>query len=63
MGSYQEDELYNLYNEIERRELRSEFNNQINKMKGQDKHKHKTNVEKWEYALYRITGGVSKKRY
>ena len=32
-------------------------------MQSQDKHKNKTVVEKWEYALYRIRGGNSKDRY
>ena len=57
--SYTEDTMHEVYNEVESGGLRGEFDKQVSRMKGQDKHKFKTVCEKWEYALYRIKGGKS----
>tara|TARA_R110000751_G_scaffold11771_3_gene40921 strand:+ start:293 stop:481 length:189 start_codon:yes stop_codon:yes gene_type:complete len=61
--SYQEDQLIEIYNLIEKEGLREKFDTQILKMDDQKKHKFKTVCERWDYALYRIKGGVSKEKY
>ena len=61
MGINTEDILYEVYNEVNNKGLRPQFEKQLSKMKDQDKHKYKTVSERWEYALYRIKGGKSKK--
>ena len=55
--------MYEIYEEIQKENLKEQFDEQIEKMKSQDKHRFKNVVEKWEYALYRIKGGPSKDRY
>ena len=62
MGYY-EDDLLEVYYEVENKGLKSEFNTQIDKMKSQDKHKYKSLKEKWEYALYRVKGGPPLEKY
>jgi hypothetical protein len=62
MGYY-EDDLLEVYYEVENKGLKSEFNTQIDKMKFQDKHKYKSLKEKWEYALYRVKGGSPLEKY
>ncbi len=52
-----EDTLFEVYDEVQKSGLREDFDKQIKKMSGQDKHRYKTIAEKWEYALYRIKGG------
>ncbi len=59
MTSNQEYTLNQIHTEVTQSNLWEEFNNQLLKMKGQDKHKWKDICEKWEYALYRIKGGKS----
>jgi hypothetical protein len=61
--SYYEDQLVEIYNIIEKEGLRSQFDSQCKRMECQPKHKFKNVVERWEYALYRIKGGVSKEKY
>ena len=51
-----EDDLMNIYNEVRKKGLQEKFDNQIAKMLKQDKHKHKTANERWDYALKRIQG-------
>ena len=51
-----EDDLMNIYNEVREKGLQEKFDNQISKMLKQDKHKHKTANERWDYALKRIQG-------
>jgi hypothetical protein len=60
MSTY-EDTLMEVYLEVENKGIREEFEKQCKKMSSQDKHRYKTVAEKWEYALYRIKGGKSKK--
>ena len=62
MSTY-EDQLMEVYLEVEKRGIRSKFEKQCEKMQSQEKHKYKTIAEKWEYALYRVQGGVSKENY
>ena len=61
--SHYEDALYEVYETVQREGLKEKFDIQTKKMQSQNKHKNKTVVEKWEYALYRIRGGNSKDRY
>tara|TARA_R100001163_G_C5029074_1_gene169813 strand:+ start:914 stop:1108 length:195 start_codon:yes stop_codon:yes gene_type:complete len=51
-----EDEMMFIYNEIRDKGLQEKFDKQIAKMLKQDKHKHKTANERWDYALRRIKG-------
>jgi|TARA_R110000803_G_scaffold65864_1_gene127125 hypothetical protein len=50
----QEDELMEIYQEVESKGLRKKFDKQLKKMRGQSKHLHKTACEMWDYALNRI---------
>ncbi len=61
--AHSEDVLYEVYNEVENKGMREVFDKQLDKMKGQNKHKFKTVCEKWEYALYRIKGGKPLNKY
>ena len=49
-----EDEMMFIYNEVKEKGLQEKFDKQITKMLNQDKHKHKTANERWEYALSKI---------
>ena len=51
-----EDEIMFIYNEVKEKGLQEKFDKQITKMLNQDKHKHKTANERWDYALRRIQG-------
>ncbi len=51
-----EDERMFIYNEVKEKGLQEKFDKQIAKMLKQDKHKHKTANERWDYALRRIQG-------
>ena len=62
MGHY-EDELVEIYNEVVADGIKKEFDNQLEKMKQQPKHSHKSVKEKWGYALYRVKGGPSLDKY
>ena len=59
MGQY-EDLFYEIYDEVTNNNLNEEFNMQLSKMEFQDKHKHKSVKEKWEYALNRIKEDIKK---
>ena len=61
--AHSEDVLVEVYYEVENSRMRVEFDNQLNKMSRQDKHKFKNVCERWEYALYRIKGGESLDKY
>tara|TARA_R110001592_G_scaffold280361_1_gene547745 strand:- start:9421 stop:9600 length:180 start_codon:yes stop_codon:yes gene_type:complete len=58
--SHYEDELHTVYETVQKEGLKEKFDKQCKKMISQDKHKHKSMLEKWEYALYRVKGGESK---
>ena len=49
-----EDTMYAIHTELTESKLWSEFNAQLKKMNTQPKHKWKSSVERWEYALKRI---------
>ncbi len=51
-----EDEMMFIYNEVREKGLQEKFDKQIAKMLNQNKHKHKTANERWDYALRRIQG-------
>ena len=61
--AHSEDILQEVYEEVQNNGMREDFDEQINKMGHQEKHKFKTVCEKWEYALYRIKGGKSLDKY
>jgi len=50
-----EDRFLFVYNEIESRQLREQFNAQVNKMRTQSKHRFKDMLEIWEYAYEKLT--------
>ena len=52
--SHYEDELYEIYVDIDKKGLKEEFNTQILKMLSQYKHQNKTPKEMWEYAYTRV---------
>ena len=54
MSKWEEDTLYEIYNEVEQKGLRKKFDKQLRKMQTQTKHDRKTASEKWEYALDKI---------
>ena len=49
-----EDEMMFIYQEVEEKGLRDKFDNQLAKMRTQEKHAHKTANERWEYALNKV---------
>ena len=51
-----EDSMMDMYNEVQTKGLQNKFDMQLEKMRTQDKHAHKTANEKWDYALRRIQG-------
>ena len=51
-----EDSMMDMYNEVRDKGLQNKFDAQLEKMRSQDKHAHKTANEKWDYALRRIQG-------
>ena len=61
--AHSEDVLVEVYHEVENSGMRVEFDNQLNKMLRQDKHRFKNVGERWEYALYRIKGGKPLDKY
>jgi plasmid replication initiation protein len=61
--AHSEDVLVEVYHEVENSGMRVEFDNQLNKMLRQDKHRFKNAAERWEYALYRIKGGKTLDKY
>ena len=54
MTKQTEDTLYTIYTELTESKLWDKFNTQLKKMNTQLKHKWKTPVERWEYALRKI---------
>ena len=54
MTKQTEDTMYAIHTELTESKLWSEFNAQLKKMNTQPKHKWKSSVERWEYALKRI---------
>tara|TARA_R110001592_G_scaffold362208_1_gene675354 strand:+ start:2269 stop:2448 length:180 start_codon:yes stop_codon:yes gene_type:complete len=55
-----EDTFYEIYHKVEEKGIKDKFDKQLEKMSLQKKHKYKTVVERWEYALMRVTQSISK---
>lgn len=51
-----EDTFYEIYQEVHSRGQEEVFYKQLEKMKYQDKHRHKCVKDHWEYAYGKITG-------
>ena len=51
-----EDVFYEIYQEVHSRGQEEVFYQQLEKMKYQDKHRHKCMKDHWEYAYGKITG-------
>ena len=54
MSKQTEDTMYAIHTELTENKLWGKFNAQLKKMNTQPKHKWKSSVERWEYALKRI---------
>ena len=54
MSKQTEDTMYEIHTELTESKLWGKFNKQLKKMNTQEKHKWKSSVERWEYALKRI---------
>ena len=53
MGHY-EDFWYEITNDINDKGLKKEFDAQLEKMNGQDKHKYKDSRDRWSYAHNKV---------
>ena len=51
-----EDTFYEIYQEVHSKGQENQFYQQLEKMKYQDKHRHKSIKDHWEYAYGKITG-------
>jgi len=49
-----EDTMYEIHTALTESKLWDVFNEQLKKMRVQDKHKYKTASERWEYAFKKI---------
>ena len=58
MGHY-EDIFYEIYDDIEVKGLKSQFDAQLEKMSFQEKHKFKSIKEMWEYAHHKVTSSLN----
>jgi len=54
MTKQSEDTLFEVYTKVDSEGIRKEFDNQLKKMSGQDKHKWKDMSERWEYAYSKV---------
>ena len=54
MTKQSEDTLFEVYTKVDSEGIRKEFDNQLKKMSGQDKHKWKDMCERWEYAYNKV---------
>ena len=54
MTKQEEDTMYHIHTALTESKLWPKFNEQLKKMRTQDKHKWKTAVEKWEYAYNKV---------
>ena len=60
MGHY-EDLFYDITESINNKGLKKEFDAQLKKMDGQDKHRHKDVRDRWSYAHEKVTKLYDKK--
>ena len=52
-----EDFWWDVHNEITELGLKEQFDKQVEKMKGQEKHMYKDTRQVWEYALNKVKNG------
>jgi len=57
MGHY-EDRFFEIYEDIQVKNLKEDFDKQLVKMSKQEKHRFKNQKERWEYAHARVTGSI-----
>ena len=55
--SSHEDFFYEVYNDVHNKGISELFYKQLDKMRYQEKHKHKTVKDHWEYAYNKIKKG------
>ena len=54
MSSQTEDTMYEIHTALTESKLWDAFNEQLKKMRAQNKHKYKTSSERWEYAFNKV---------
>ncbi len=62
MGHY-EDFWYEITESIEKHGIRKEFDKQLEKMRGQEKHKYTETRARWEYAFQKVLKQKKEKGY
>jgi hypothetical protein len=62
MGHY-EDFWYEITESIEKHGIRKEFDKQLEKMRGQEKHKYTETMARWEYAFQKVLKQKKEKGY
>ena len=60
MGHY-EDLYYQILDDVNSKGLKKEFDAQLEKMNGQEKHKYRDTRDRWSYAHEKVTKLFSKK--
>jgi len=60
MGHY-EDLYYQILDDVNSKGLKKEFDAQLEKMNGQDKHRYRDTRDRWSYAHNKVTKLFSKK--
>jgi len=58
-----EDYIYEIFETLEKRNLKTSFFNQLEKMKWQDKHRYKPLKERYEYAFNKIVNQDDQTNY
>ena len=58
-----EDYIYEIFETLEKRNLKTSFFNQLEKMKWQDKHRYKPLKERYEYAFNKIVNQDNQNKY
>ena len=60
MGHY-EDAFYEIYEDVNQKGLKTQFDAQVQKMRNQEKHRNKSAKEMWEYAHNKVTSSLTLK--
>ena len=58
-----EDYIYEIFETLEKKNLKTSFFNQLEKMKWQDKHRYKPLKERYEYAFNKIVNQDNQNNY